>query len=220
MTLLLQFWRGQLSLGRSFWLGWAIPVIGGNFLLSFCTWWLISHVGLVAYFATVALMSIYTLVAVVPIWRSASVYAGHKLFKYGARTFAALTTLLPIAGLVAIVASLIAIKSGNDPTSDPSRITEKTAIPSQTHPTAGFWKDDCTHNFGLAIAPAEGTLYSVSFCGPGGCFKPGSYRPNTPIVGDSNYQVVDTNTLRVLGNDGWSTYARAPSREGSTCSPP
>jgi hypothetical protein len=77
---------------------------------------------------------------------------------------------------------------------------------------AGFWKSSPNDNFGLAISPAEGRLYSVAFCGPGGCFKPGTYRPNTPLVGDDDYQVVSNDTLLVHGRDGWSTYKRAASR--------
>jgi hypothetical protein len=52
--------------------------------------------------------------------------------------------------------------------------------PTAGHPYAGFWKENCSKESGLAIAHAGRGLYSVSFCGPGGCFKPGAYRPNTP----------------------------------------
>ena len=71
----------------------------------------------------------------------------------------------------------------------------------------GFWKTDCTHAFGLQIKPfGEPGLYSVSFCGPGGCFEPGTYRPNTKIRDDPNYQVVSEREIRVRGRDGWHTY--------------
>ncbi|QRJ65328.1 hypothetical protein [Azospira restricta] len=220
MTRLAQFWQGRFPLSKTFWLGWAVPVVGGNVLLSVGAWWVINHIGLIAFYIAVALVAIYTLAAVIPVWRSAATYTGHRLFKYGARGVAAVTTLLPIVGIVTIAATLIAIKSGNDPTHDPERIAEKTAIPSASHPLAGFWKTDPSDNFGLAIAPAEGSLYSVSFCGPGGCFKPGSYRPNTPIVGDESYQVISSETLRVRGNDGWTTYTRSPGRGGEDCPKP
>jgi hypothetical protein len=75
---------------------------------------------------------------------------------------------------------------------------------------AGFWKDHCEDDFGLKIEPASGGLYSISFCGPGGCFKPGTYRPNSAIVGDRAYRVVDVDTLEVLGGDGFSKYYRCP----------
>jgi hypothetical protein len=46
----------------------------------------------------------------------------------------------------------------------------------------GFWKGECTDAFGLQIKPYDEKLYSVSFCGPGGCFSPGEWTPNTTIV--------------------------------------
>ncbi|MEG4025531.1 tetratricopeptide repeat protein, partial [Microcoleus sp. S13C4] len=92
---------------------------------------------------------------------------------------------------------------------DLNRNAEKLAVPSQSHPLAGFWKSgDCSHDFGLAIAPAGEGLYSISFCGPGGCFVPGTYRPNSPLVGDRSYRVVNNNTIDVEGRDGFTRYIR------------
>lgn len=75
-------------------------------------------------------------------------------------------------------------------------------VPTERHPLAGFWKDHCEDEVGLSIAPADGDLYSVSFCGPGGCFEPGTYRPNTRIVGDPAYKIVGHDALDVTGHDG------------------
>jgi hypothetical protein len=75
---------------------------------------------------------------------------------------------------------------------------------------SGFWKDHCEDDFGLKIEPAGEGLYSISFCGPGGCFEPGTYRPNSPIFGDESYRVIDADTLEVLGGDGFSKYYRCP----------
>ena len=66
----------------------------------------------------------------------------------------------------------------------------------------GIWKEDCQEKFGLQIKPAGDGFYSVSFCGPGGCFKPGSYRPNTRIVGDPMYESVSESKLRIKNADG------------------
>jgi hypothetical protein len=77
---------------------------------------------------------------------------------------------------------------------------------------AGFWRDHCEDDFGLKIERAGEGLYSISFCGPGGCFEPGTYRPNSPIFGDESYRVIDADTLEVLGGDGFSKYYRCPSR--------
>ncbi|HEY1140040.1 MAG TPA: hypothetical protein VGE88_07530 [Lysobacter sp.] len=81
-----------------------------------------------------------------------------------------------------------------------------------THPLAGFWKDGhCDEDFGLFIAPAGGRLYSISFCGPGGCFAPGTYRPNTSIVDDAEFRVTGANELYVGGKDGsYQRYIRCP----------
>lgn len=72
----------------------------------------------------------------------------------------------------------------------------------------GFWKEKCEDAFGLQIKPASNDLYSVSFCGPGGCFEPGTYRPNTRLEGDPSYQVVDNKHIKVRGLDGWSVYTK------------
>lgn len=96
---------------------------------------------------------------------------------------------------------------------DLSRAAEKTAVATTDHSLAGFWKaGGCKDDFGLAISPAGAKLYSVSFCGPSGCFKPGAYLPNTPIFGDDLYRVIDNNTIDVKGSDGFSRYVRCQGR--------
>ena len=83
--------------------------------------------------------------------------------------------------------------------------------PTENHPYSGFWADDghFDEGFGLVIAPAGAGMYSVSFCGPGGCFEPGTYRPNTPIVGDSGYQLTDPDTIGVsVSGGGYQRYER------------
>ena len=76
----------------------------------------------------------------------------------------------------------------------------------------GMWKGDCKENFGLQIKPVgdEG-MYSVSFCGPGGCFEPGKYRPNTFITGDRSYHVASESEIEVRGGGGFSTYHKCSS---------
>ena len=116
--------------------------------------------------------------------------------------------------LVALSAS--ALTSAESP--KPSREAELTAVASADFPYAGFWKpNDCTSDFGLAISPAGSAgLYSVSFCGPGGCFEPGSYRPDTTLTNDEKYWVIDSNTIEVRKCDGSeqaTRYVRCPGRE-------
>lgn len=86
----------------------------------------------------------------------------------------------------------------------------------------GFWKIDCRDNFGVKIEHAGDDLYSLSFCGPGGCFEPGTWTPNSPIFGDRRYRVLGMDTIQLPFGDGFDTYHRCPSqgvgttgREGS-----
>ena len=65
---------------------------------------------------------------------------------------------------------------------------------------AGFWKTDCKDAFGLQIMPfGDEGKYSVSFCGPGGCFEPGTYRPLTTIENDPKYEVISQDHIKVVG---------------------
>lgn len=90
---------------------------------------------------------------------------------------------------------------------------ERNAVKSETHPYAGFWKDEnCNDNFGWAIGPIDESTYYVSFCGPNGCFKEGEYRPNTSLTNDPKYNIVDMNTIDFWSRSGWSTHVR--------CKPP
>jgi hypothetical protein len=66
----------------------------------------------------------------------------------------------------------------------------------------GFWKSECSDGFGIQIKPAEDGLYSVAFCGPGGCFEPGKWTPNTRIEGDPKYEVISPRELGIKRTDG------------------
>ena len=97
---------------------------------------------------------------------------------------------------------------------DPNWHIEREAKPSKKFPLGGFWKKSFSHDHGLAIGPAKEGKYFVTFCGPGGCFKKGSYRSNTTINDDPDYLVIDENTIEVKGKKGkMSRYVRAKGRE-------
>jgi hypothetical protein len=66
---------------------------------------------------------------------------------------------------------------------------------------SGFWKGDCTNNFGIQIKPTGNELYSVSFCGPGGCSEPGEWTPNTRIEGDPKYKIISPGEVGIKRND-------------------
>lgn len=96
--------------------------------------------------------------------------------------------------------------------SAPNWQVEQDAQPSATHPYGGFWKVGAQDEFGLAIGPSSIDSYYVSFCGPGGCFAKGEYRPITKLVGDPAYHIVDSNTIEVNGKNGFTAYHRSAGR--------
>jgi hypothetical protein len=87
----------------------------------------------------------------------------------------------------------------------------------------GFWKIDCKDGFGVQIKPAENQMYSVSFCGPGGCFEPGEWTPNTRIEGDLNYNVISPEKIGIRRKDdkhGYFTYIKCTSNPTWTITQP
>lgn len=77
----------------------------------------------------------------------------------------------------------------------------------------GYWKWDCRDNFGVKIEPAGGDLYSISFCGPGGCFGPGQWAPNSPIFGDDGYRVLSGDTIEMRRGERFETLFLCPADE-------
>lgn len=72
----------------------------------------------------------------------------------------------------------------------------------------GFWKWHCSDAWGVQIKRQTGNLFSVSFCGPGGCAEPGTWMKNTPIVGDPQYNYINTTTLAIQHGKGWETLTK------------
>ncbi|MBS0319176.1 MAG: hypothetical protein JSR18_01430 [Proteobacteria bacterium] len=102
------------------------------------------------------------------------------------------------------------VRAGSDPGMTSHNIQASPSLrPTAENPYAGFWKVDCGDDFGLAIAAAGKGMYSVSFCGPGGCFKPGTYRPDTTLLNDSDYAVDAADQIGVKGRGGsFTAYVR------------
>src|SRR5437763_14121357 len=90
---------------------------------------------------------------------------------------------------------------------------ERDAVASVSHPFGGFWKSDLSNNFGMAIGPSGAGGYYVSFCGPGGCFAKGGYRPITNLTNDPEYRIIDNNTIEFHTVGGWTKYYRSKGRE-------
>jgi len=75
----------------------------------------------------------------------------------------------------------------------------------------GFWKWHCSDAWGVQIKKQTGNLFSVSFCGPGGCAEPGEWMPNTPIIGDPRYRSINSTTLAFQHGDEWQTLTKCTS---------
>ena len=72
----------------------------------------------------------------------------------------------------------------------------------------GFWKEKCTESFGLRIKPANRPhMYTVTFCGPGGCGDETNER-ETFIKGDKRYNIVSATELQVGSAQSQSTYKK------------
>jgi hypothetical protein len=66
-----------------------------------------------------------------------------------------------------------------------------------THPMAGFWKNDCANDFGLAVEAAGDGKYTITFCGPGACGRR-DHSSAIDLQHDSHYRVLDANTIEEL----------------------
>lgn len=115
-----------------------------------------------------------------------------------------------------LVFSLFAVAACSRPapvvSSETSYTIAAKLVPSKTHPLTGFWRSACDDNFGLAIRPAGPGVYSISFCGPGGCFEPGTYRPDSAIAGDPSYRILDDDTIELSTTKGFQAVHRCRNR--------
>ncbi len=122
--------------------------------------------------------------------------------------------LSTLALLLLAALTLIIYLVNFGPNSTPNWHVETNAVPSASHPLGGFYKEgDCSAAHGWAVGPAGEGEYYISFCGPGGCFAEGSYRPITAIYNDPKYDVIDENRLVLFSEQGRTEIRRCPSRD-------
>jgi len=153
-----------------------------------------------------ALSAAYQFIVSIGVWRSAGRYAGAKVWGVLARLVAGLSLLMLLVGL-AQTGYLLTLDTHDSSRS--STNAAQTLNRDPTYPLTGFWKGSCAESFGLLIEPTtETAMYSISFCGPGGCAKPGTYRPNSLITGDPMYRIVDKDTIEVQAGDRFLKYIR------------
>jgi hypothetical protein len=196
-------YKGKISLPRTFWVFgvgiWLFLSFGLfrfiNFLLS-----IDSIEPSVAVIGVMSVYLIYTCSIPFAIWKSANQFNGKKIWSVLAKIYA---VFMYGIFLLPAVSHMI-----------PLSINPNTALViNKLHPTAqkpfiGFWKGNSYEQFGVAIADAGKDLYSVSFCGPGGCFEPGTWAPNTTIINDPHYRIINSDTIEFVGKNDSTIYKR------------
>ena len=177
--------RGKKSLAISFWLFGVIisPIFFwltfqlGKLLL--CAWTMMVLFGIwFLYGAFVSLL----------IWVSSSKYEGPKIWIYLSRISMCLVWLI----LLMIVVGFSYFKPIDFFTN--SYTIEKQIELDPSLPYIGFWKSNCSDDFGLAIEKAATDEYFVRFCGPGGCFGKTDFT-RTKLIGDPKYKIIDNDTI-------------------------
>ena len=204
-----RLWRGDIGLSKVFWI-YGVAVIIFLWLVFAGVLYRLAIGGVdKTLFPGLLLLSLligYQILVSVGVWRSAGNYSGKRVWAFLARSTTVLAGILLLANIW-VMAQVFRLDAH-----DPSRNSANVAAHIDRKPElpfSGFWKGECGEDFGLAIEPSpNGSNYSVSFCGPGGCFKPGTYRPDTSLINDPKYKIVDNNTIEVSSRDGFSRYVR------------
>jgi uncharacterized RDD family membrane protein YckC len=81
--------------------------------------------------------------------------------------------------------------------------------PDKSFPFIGFWKRDCKDTVGLAIDKADDGKYSLAYCTSTDCYKPGTRIPNTSLIDDPTYRIIDNNTIEFqIAADSYWRYHR------------
>ena len=225
-------WRGQLSLPATFWFVFFVPNI---FLRAFSLVAFplvlritsplfksgsqgLGYLGFLMVLACPALVGLvllgYTIFSFGAVWRSADNYSGSKFWRIAAKTWLILGISVGfLIGGYKVMKIFGAPKMNGQ---DAERYARAHAIPSKEFPIAGWWADNCTKGPDLAIMPAMGqsggVKYSIVFCG-NGCFSPGTYRPDTTIVGDPHYRVSTNDIIEMDTATGWERIFRCRSND-------
>lgn len=210
MNLIKRLWKGEIPLWKTFWLyGVLLPVLVMILYpipLKILVHFIFIYIAYI--FALTILMGlVYPVIIFVAIWRSAGKYEGDKIWAWLSKISVIFMVAIFLLIVFLSVFSIRHIIVNRNPNKN-SQTIERFLSYDKDYPYVGFWKKDCSDCFGLAIDKAKDGKYSVSFCGPGGCHEPGTYRPETTIVNDSHYRVIDDNNIEVEGMDGFTKYKR------------
>jgi hypothetical protein len=183
--MLARIWRGEVHLAFVFW------VIG--VLISPLFFWVTFHFGkfLPGAWAMLTVFGIWLLYGIfisLVIWRSSTKYTGRKVWSILSRIAICATWVISL-GIGFGVFYFMGVDFYTT-----SYTIEKQLEADPAYPYIGFWKNDCSDNFGLAIEKATNDEYYVRFCGPGGCFGKTSFM-RTKLINDSIYKILDNDTI-------------------------
>jgi len=199
-------WQGKVSLWTTFWLFGVlgtVVVIIGSFCL--CTWVLPWITDFGNHLLMIFIWLLWVVFVSVSIWRSATRYPGPKGIVFIAKTLILLGILGGIGSVVGMCYYF------RQQMLDPERTSVNIGHflkPDPKYPYIGFWKEDCKHNFGLAIDKAQDGLYSVDFYGPGGCSSSKKRRHGINLEKDPTYHLIDLNTIEEKSKDEIVVYHR------------
>lgn len=210
MELIKKLWQGEYGLAKTFWLYWFVPtIILGWFATSTIFRLLvIKTIGVSVALSTVLAfgvpigITVFHVFMSIASWNTSRKYIGNKVWPVLTKVY----VILFVTFLAYTWYSAFTLNT-DDPGKDNNNISESLDR-DPAYPFVGLWKGSCKDRFGLAINKVDDRFYSISFCGPGGCFKPGTYRPNSKLLDDPKYKIVDADTIKVKGADGFSIYHR------------
>ena len=142
--------------------------------------WLVSWLS-----ETVMLARLRKLNSISTVWLASAIA---NLFTY--------TLLLALAIWYGMANSMGGVSDRVDETRNSQNI-ESLIKSSSEHPLVGFWKNQCTDDFGSAIEAASDGKYTIAFCGPGGCDRVESLH-HIAIPNNPSFRIVDSDTIEQL----------------------
>lgn len=193
-------WNGEVSLPKIFRLHGvavlviALPIVMVSFIVMavFGGFYFIG-------FAVAAFAAAYQVLVSIAILRSATRHTGTKIWAALARVVAGLSL---VALIVGILMGYLFVLNSPDSSRNSSNASQSLNRASG-YPLTGFWKGSCSADYGLLIEPTKVVrVYSVSPCGVRGCYRPGTFHPNSTISNDPKYHVVDNNTIVIYDYGG------------------
>ncbi len=185
--------------------GIGIPVVIYTAIIQLLFKFIIPTQNLYLLFSIALPIIAYLILSWIAIWNCSKKHSGLKINSYLAKGVVLIN--LSIVVYLGYTLCFVSKIMGTDEGKNSYNISEYLNYANDL-PFVGFWKKKCSDDHGLAINRIAEGRYPVVFCGPGGCFKSGAYRPNTSLINDSDYKIINKNLIEVKGNNGFSKYVR------------